>query len=210
MELLVWCSSWCDYSISHPINVAHCWSVDVCDYSIYDPCDAATQLMFRLTRLLDSCYIRTYFGAINKIPVILECTLVLSMRFLLYSNILWCYQWDSCYTRMYFGAINEIPVILECTLVLSMRFLLYSNVLWCYQWDSCYTRRYFGVINEIPVILECTLVLSMRFLLYSRVLLWCYQCVILYEKAASKKLDISGNRFSIWKRLWQGNSVPIN
>ena len=169
MELLVWCSGWCDYSISHPINVAHCWSVDVCDYSIYDPCDAATQLMFRLTRLLNSCYIRTYFGAINEIPVILECTLVLSMRFLLYSNVLWCYQWDSWYTRMYFGAINEIPVILECTLVLSMRFLLYS-----------------------------------------RVLLLCYQCVILYEKAASKKLDISGNRFSIWKRLWQGNSVPIN
>ena len=107
MELLVWCSSWCDYSISHPINVAHCWSVDVCDYSIYDPCDAATQLMFRLTRLLNSCYIRTYFGAINEIPVILECTLVLSMRFLLYSNVLWCYQWDSCYIRgYYFGAIN--------------------------------------------------------------------------------------------------------
>ena len=95
-------------------------------------------------------------------------------KFLLYSNVLWCYQWNSCNTRMHFGAINEIPVILECTLVLSMRFLLYSNVLWCYQWDSCYTRRYFGVINEIPVILECTLVLSMRFLVYSNVL-WCYQ-----------------------------------
>jgi len=142
--------------------------VDVCDYSIADPCDAATQLMFRLIRLLDSCYIRRYIGAINKIPVILECTLVLSIKFMLYSNVLWCYQWDSCYTWMYFGAINKIPVVLECTLVLSMRFLLYSNVLWCYQ------------------------------------------CVILYEKAACKKLDISGNRFSIWKLLWQENSVPIN
>jgi hypothetical protein len=50
-----------------------------------------------------------YIWAINEIPVILECTLVLSMRFLLYSNVLWCYQWDSCYTRMYSGAINEIP-----------------------------------------------------------------------------------------------------
>lgn len=78
--------------------------VDVCDYSIADPCDVATQLMFRLIRPLDSCYIRRYFGAISKIPVILK-------------------------------------------------------------------------------------------------VLWCYQRVILYEMAACKKLDISGNRFSILKLL---------
>jgi hypothetical protein len=50
-----------------------------------------------------------YFGAINEIPVILECTLVLSMRFLLYSRVLWCYQ--CVYEKA--ASKNSISVVID-------------------------------------------------------------------------------------------------